>query len=107
MFIDPEELIYHSHPTLRYRVHIEILEATDWPDWPDDDDFGRQWPTRTKFAESEGSGRGGGADGAAQQNDIGDSSGAPQSPPVGPVAGSARCLGWVTSRPPVTRPVSL
>jgi hypothetical protein len=30
LFLDPEETIFHNHPTLHYMVVINILEAEDW-----------------------------------------------------------------------------
>jgi hypothetical protein len=30
LFIDLEEVIYHSHPTLRHQVLIEVIEVVDW-----------------------------------------------------------------------------
>jgi hypothetical protein len=55
LFIDQEEVIYHSHPTLRHRVRIEVIEVVNWhqpPDSSDDDDLFGPWPKKTSFLES-------------------------------------------------------
>jgi hypothetical protein len=30
MFVDPEEVNYHSQSTLQYRVEVDMLEVEDW-----------------------------------------------------------------------------
>jgi hypothetical protein len=54
LFIDPEELIYHNHPTLRHRVLIKVIEVVDWHEPPDssndDNPFG-PWPKKIRFSE--------------------------------------------------------
>jgi hypothetical protein len=79
LFLNPEETIFQNHPTLHYRVEIDILKVEDWHDTSnssssDDDGFPppppphepqgfrprhpflRQWPKRTRFSDAEGSG---------------------------------------------------
>jgi hypothetical protein len=67
LFIDPTEVSYHSRPTLRYIILIEILEVEEWHALPDSssddghDDGGgdgddshqrcfiRPWPKQVRF----------------------------------------------------------
>jgi hypothetical protein len=71
LFLDPAEIVYHSRPTLRYRILIDILEVEDWHyglDSSSDDDhddggdgsfhrcFIRPWPKLVRFHQPEDAG---------------------------------------------------
>jgi hypothetical protein len=30
MFMDPDEVIYPNHPTLRYKIEVDVIEDADW-----------------------------------------------------------------------------
>jgi hypothetical protein len=68
LFIDPEDVIFHNQPTLRYQVFIDVLEVEDWhtpsvslssgrSDTSSDGDdyvcpaFSGPWPKRTHFLD--------------------------------------------------------